>query len=67
MSTLHTDAYAAQKHSDTRFNLAGHISHANSAFPWISDTRSQGYTGLQSLVKCLDRRDNVSETCKQRF
>ena len=21
---------------------------------WISDTRSQGYTGLQSLVKCLD-------------
>ncbi len=23
---------------------------------WISDTRSQGYTGLQSLVKCLDHR-----------
>ena len=24
---------------------------------WISDTRSQGYTDLQSLVKCLDHRD----------
>ena len=24
---------------------------------WISDTRCQGYTELQSLVKCLDYRD----------
>jgi hypothetical protein len=23
---------------------------------WISDTLSQGYTNLQSLVKCLDHR-----------
>ncbi len=26
---------------------------------WISDTRSQGYTDLQSLVKCLDHRGIV--------
>ena len=33
---------------------------------WISDTRSQGYTGLQSLVKCLDHRDIMSDTaCSQ--
>jgi len=45
------------------FNLAGYISHANifsfSWIDWISDTRSQRYNGLQSLVKWLDRRDNV--------
>jgi len=27
---------------------------------WISDTLSQGYTNLQSLVKCLDHRNIVS-------
>ena len=33
---------------------------------WISDTRSQGYTDLQSLVKCLDHRNIVSDTaCSQ--
>ncbi len=33
---------------------------------WISNTRSQGYTDLQSLVKCLDHRDIVSDTaCSQ--
>ena len=33
---------------------------------WISGTRFQGYTNLQSLVKCLDHRDNVSDTaCSQ--
>ena len=33
---------------------------------WISDTRSQGYTGLQSLVKCLDHRALMSDTvCSQ--
>ncbi len=33
---------------------------------WISDTLSQGYTGLQSLVKCLDHRDIMSDTaCSQ--
>ena len=26
---------------------------------WISDTRSQGYTDLQSLAKCLDHRGVV--------
>jgi len=26
---------------------------------WISDTLSQGYTNLQSLVKCLDHRLNL--------
>ena len=26
---------------------------------WISDTLSQGYTDLQSLVKCLDHRGIV--------
>ncbi len=32
----------------------------------ISDTRSQGYTSLQSLVKCLDHRNIVSDTaCSQ--
>ena len=29
---------------------------------WISDTLSQGYTTLQSLVKCLDHRGIVSNT-----
>ncbi len=28
--------------------------HCNSLIDWISDTLSQGYTNLQSLVKCLD-------------
>jgi len=33
---------------------------------WISDTLSQGYTNLQSLVKCLDHRNIVSDTvCSQ--
>ncbi len=30
-----------------------------SSIDWISDTRSQGYTELQSLVKCLDHRGIV--------
>ena len=34
-------------------------SHAFSLIDWISDTRSQGYTDLQSLVKCLDHRGIV--------
>jgi len=29
---------------------------------WTSDTRSQGYTNLQSLVKRLDHRDIASDT-----
>ena len=33
---------------------------------WISDILSQGYTDLQSLVKCLDRRGVASDTvCSQ--
>jgi len=37
-----------------------------SLIDWISDTRSQGYTDLQSLAKCLDDRDIVSDTaCSQ--
>jgi len=37
-----------------------------SLIDWISDTQSQGYTDLQSLVKCLDHRDIVSDTaCSQ--
>jgi hypothetical protein len=37
-----------------------------SLIDWISDTRSQGCTNLQSLVKCLDHRDIVSDTvCSQ--
>ena len=35
-----------------------------SLFPlidWISDTLSQGHTHLQSLVKCLDHRNVVSD------
>ncbi len=33
---------------------------------WISDTLSQGYTNLQSLVNCLDHRNIVSDTvCSQ--
>ena len=32
----------------------------------ISDTRSQGYTNLQSLAKCLDHTDIVSDiVCSQ--
>ena len=34
----------------------------DSLIDWISDTRSQGCTYLQSLVKCLDHRDIVSDT-----
>ena len=30
---------------------------------WISDTLSQGYTDLQSLVKCLDDRGIVLVFC----
>jgi hypothetical protein len=33
-----------------------------SLIDWISDTFSQECTGLQSLVKCLDHRDIVSDT-----
>ena len=40
-----------------------------SLIDWIqiySDTLSQGYTNLQSLVKCLDHRNIVSDTvCNQ--
>ena len=33
---------------------------------WISDALSQGYTNLQSLVKCLDHKNIVSDTvCSQ--
>ncbi len=33
---------------------------------WIPHTRSQKYTGLQSLVKCLHHREIVSDTvCSQ--
>jgi len=38
---------------------AANIWHTYTAVPlvdWISDTRSQGCTDLQSLVKCLDHR-----------
>jgi len=31
---------------------------------WISDTLSQGYTNLQSLVKCLDHRGIASDTVR---
>ena len=37
-------------------------------FPWywVSDTFCQGYTNLQTLVKCLDHRGIVSDTaCSQ--
>ena len=38
----------------------------DSLIDWILDTLSQGYTNLQSLVKCLDHRDIVSDTvCSQ--
>ena len=33
-----------------------------SLIDWISDALSQGYTNLQSLVKCLDHRNIVSDT-----
>ncbi len=39
-----------------------------SLIDWISDTRSQGYTDLQSSVKCLDHRGIVlvlDEVCSQ--
>ena len=33
---------------------------------WISDTLSQEYTNLQSLLKCLDHTNIVSDTvCSQ--
>ena len=33
---------------------------------WISDTHCQGYTELQSLIKCLDHRDIALVTvCSQ--
>jgi len=39
---------------------------SDSLTDWMSDTRSQGYTDLQSLVKCLDHRVIVSDTaCSQ--
>ena len=39
---------------------------SDSLTDWMSDTRSQGYTDLQSLVKCLDHRFIVSDTaCSQ--
>ncbi len=40
-----------------------------SLIDWISDTRSQGCTDLQSLVKCLDHRgivlalDTIEQGC----
>ena len=34
---------------------------------WISDTLSQGYTNLQSLVKCLDPRIIAVYAVKQRL
>ena len=43
-----------------------HVLHAPSQLlsisliDWISHTLSQGYTNLQSLVKCLDHRDIYS-------
>ena len=39
---------------------------SDSLTDWMSDTRSQGYTDLQSRVKCLDHRVIVSDTaCSQ--
>ena len=35
---------------------------AISLIDWISDTLSQGYTNLQSLVECLDHRGIASDT-----
>ncbi len=37
-----------------------------SLIDWISDTRSQGYTDLQSLLKCLDHRE-VAYLARQKF
>jgi hypothetical protein len=46
--------------------LSGRAVITDPLIDWISDTRSQGYTDLQSLVKCLDHRDIVSDTaCSQ--
>ena len=39
--------------------LSGRAVITDPLIDWISDTRSQGYTDLQSLVKCLDHRDVV--------
>ncbi len=40
--------------------------HWLSLVDWISDTLSQGYTNLQSLVKCLDHRGVPPDTlCSQ--
>ena len=35
---------------------------SDSLIHWISDTHSQGYTDLQSLVKCLDHMDIILGT-----
>ena len=35
---------------------------ASSLIDWISDTLSQGYTVLQSLVKCLDHRYSMQSS-----
>ncbi len=37
-------------------------SRGRSLIDWISDARPQGYTDLQSLVKCLDYTGIVSDT-----
>ena len=39
-----------------------HFSYDFSLLDWISDTLSQGYANLQSLVKCLDHTGIVSDT-----
>ncbi len=36
----------------------------DSLIDWISDTRSQGYANLQSLVKCLDHRGIQPQQCE---
>ena len=43
------------RHETVSWELAYKLS----LIDWISDTRPQGYTDLQSLVKCLDHRDIV--------
>ena len=58
----------AQMHSDTSFwQVVLVMQTALSLIDWISDTRSQAYTALQSLVKCLEHSNSVSDACKQRF
>jgi hypothetical protein len=36
----------------------------DSLIDWISDTRSQGYANLQSLVKCLDHIGIQPQQCE---